>query len=113
MLEAWSSDQVKKIASELCKNTQVESRTIQRLCAIIQLDSLDSHEKALAAKEENNVVCWGSDLHPPGGRHDNDHSSFCDISLVPTQEELGFEGMPWFLCQAETKLWLRMLRSAS
>jgi hypothetical protein len=96
LVEARNSDHVKTIASELREITQVESQIVRRLCAIIQLDALDSGKtEKVAIEEYQEVVCWGSDLHPPGGRHDNDHSNYRDISLVPTQEELGFEGRPW------------------
>eukprot|EP00804_Cyclotella_cryptica_P021863 CCRYP_000836-RA/>CCRYP_000836-RA protein AED:0.40 eAED:0.12 QI:0/0/0/0.5/1/1/6/0/1669 len=95
-VEARNSSHVKIIASALREKSQVESQIVRRLCAIIQLDALDSGKfQNLASKVDEQVLCWGSDLHPPGGRHDNDHSNFRDISLVPTQEELGFEGRPW------------------
>lgn len=95
-VEARNCDYVKTIATELRKISQTESQTVRQLCTIIHLDSNDTDKsKGSSTKKPHKVVCWGSDLKPPGGRHNNDHSNYRDISLVPTQEELAFEGMPF------------------
>ena len=95
-VEARNCDHVKTIATELRKISQMESKTVHQLCTIIHLDSKHTHEtKGSATKAPHKVLCWGSDLKPPGGRHDNDHANYRDIQLVPTQEELAFDGMPF------------------
>lgn len=92
-----SSDHVKIIACEMRDSSiGLGSQIIRRLCAIIHLDPVESNQsRKTIAEKPHKVVCWGSDVEPPGGRHDNDHENFRDIALVPTQDELAYEGKPF------------------
>ena len=96
-VDARNSGHVKTIANALRETTMTDSQIIHRLCAIIRLDRVETSktEKPNKAAKAQTAVCWVSDLKPPGGRHDNDRANYRDISLIPTQEELGFEGMPF------------------
>ena len=98
ILEARSSNHVKTIAKVVREYSCVDTELVHRLCAIVQLDKKEGVASS-ATKERKSearaVACWGSDLEPPGERHDNDHSNFRDISLVPTQEELAYHGRSW------------------
>jgi len=98
IVDARSSNEVKTIAERLRTTKLCDDDLVHRLCAIVQLDKEVGATQALAAIEKDQaptVACWGSDLRPPGGRHDNDHSNFRDISLVPTQDELSYRGRSW------------------
>lgn len=98
IVDARSSNEVKTIAERLRATKICDADLVHRLCAIVQLDKEMGATQALAAIENDEVptvACWGSDLRPPGGRHDNDHSNFRDISLVPTQDELSYRGRSW------------------
>ncbi|KAL7541149.1 LOW QUALITY PROTEIN: hypothetical protein ACHAXR_010669 [Thalassiosira sp. AJA248-18] len=96
LVEARSSESVKAIAKIMRK---FDTKLSHRLCAILQLDNSQDAEKRRTKKKENkrnpDVVCWGADLDVPGERHDNDHPNFRDISLVPTKDELSFQGRSW------------------
>lgn len=96
-IEARSSSHVKTIADEIRKSSNASgSQIIRRLCSIIHLDTVKSNQsRKTTADKAPKIVCWGSDLDPPGGRHDNDHENFRDIALVPTQNELAYEGKPF------------------
>ena len=98
LLEARSSVHVKTIATKLREASKVNAHQLHRLCAVVQLDNasdIKNHQVKRKEKDVPAVACWGEDLEPPGGRHDNDHSNFRDIALVPTQEELACKGRSW------------------
>ena len=91
------SNHVKTLARALRERTDADSHDIRRLCAIIHLDRTETSEveRPNTSGKTQTAVCWVSDLKAPGGRHDNDFLNYRDIALVPTQEELSFEGMPF------------------
>jgi hypothetical protein len=99
LIEARSSEDVRTIAKRMKMSTQIDTQLSHKLCAILQI--VDTPDLKIAQKtkttrtSENTAVCWGADLEPPGGRHDNDHPNFRDISLVPTKNELAYTGRSW------------------
>jgi hypothetical protein len=99
LLEARANESVKKIAI-LFRGSQVEGAN--KLCSILMIDSPFSGGSRAAnlmtgAQPEGlRHVCWGaSDHRPPGGRHDNDHINFRDITIVPTSEEVVCSARPY------------------
>lgn len=97
LVEARCSEDVGTIAKSMKKCTQkVDMKLSHKLCAILQIvDAPDLMIAPKAKTREDMAVCWGTDLEPPGGRHDNDHPNFRDISLVPTKAELAYTGRSW------------------
>jgi hypothetical protein len=96
LVEARCSKDVRTIAKRMKTSTQIDTQLSHKLCAILQVvdtPDLKITQKTMAV--ENTAVCWGVDLEPPGGRHDNDHPNFRDISLVPTRNELEYKGRSW------------------
>ncbi|KAL7552460.1 hypothetical protein ACHAWF_015711 [Thalassiosira exigua] len=97
-VEARQSEHVKMIAGGIRDAETGDAQIVRRLCAVIQLDAAAPEEGGIEQVETEAVrtaACWGNDLIAPGERHDNDHKNYRDISLVPTQQELGFEGRSW------------------
>ncbi len=98
LVEARKSEHVKLIAGEIRDAELKDTQMVRRLCAVIQLDTAAAEggrKEQVATEAVRTAACWGSDLIVPGERHDNDHQNYRDISLVPTQQELGFEGRSW------------------
>ncbi len=97
LVEARCSENVGTIAKVMQKSTQkIDTKLSHKLCAILQIaDTPDLIIAPKAKTRDATAVCWGADLEPPGGRHDNDHPNFRDISLVPTKAELAYAGRSW------------------
>lgn len=96
LVEARCSEDVRTIAKSMKKSTQIDTKLSHKLCAILQI--VDTPDLRIAQKtktRDETAVCWGTDLESPGGRHDNDHPNFRDISLVPTKSELAYTGRSW------------------
>ena len=95
-VEARSSPEVKTIA-RLMTETSVHLPEAKRLCAVV-LKDVPQDLKVHSSNERRDatpIIPWGADLIPPGGRHDNDHLNYRDVSIVPTQEELAYQGRSW------------------
>lgn len=90
LVEARSCNNIHCLAKALKRNG---ARGAQKVCDLL----LISPEKSSVATEHesSDVACWVSDLRPPGGRHDNDHKNYRDIQIVPTQEEINSQSLPW------------------
>ncbi len=96
LVEARCSEDVGKIAKIMKKSSHIDTKLSHQLCAILQI--VDTPDLMMAPKtktRDDTAVCWGTDLEPPGDRHDNDHPNFRDISLVPTKAELAYIGRSW------------------
>jgi len=64
-------------------------------------DSSDGETRNLGQKIKHALPLDASELHldaeaRPGGRHDNDHQNFRDISIMPTADELLSKDRPFF-----------------
>lgn len=97
LVEARCSEDVATIAKSMNTSTNIDTSLSNKLCAIIQLDKPDQKVEPMNKVDADvkTAVCWGADLEPPGGRHDNDHPNYRDISLVPTKNELAYTGRSW------------------
>lgn len=97
-LEARGNEILVKIAKQFQHRHDVDSRA---LCSLVLADVEERH--GTAPSEDRNqsnmckqrIVSWVSDETPPGGRHDNDHSNFRFVRVLPTSEELRCESRPW------------------
>ena len=105
LVEARCSEEVRAIAKAMKKSNQIDVKLSHKLCAILQIvETPDLNRSSKRKASDNTAVCWGADLEPPGGRHDNDHPNFRDISLVPTKNELAYVGRSWLpLASGENK----------
>jgi hypothetical protein len=98
LVDARGSEDMKAIAKILRKKDGVDG---SRLCALLLIDTVDEKNNKLPPVSSTNdntrstTACWVTDSIPPGGRHDNDHTNFRDIELIPTHQEIVSETSPW------------------
>lgn len=98
LLEARGSETVKSIARKLDDAEDV--RNVEQLKRLLFVSADTSVMQTgivckTASMSSEAVLAWGSELKPPGERHDNDFLDFRSISLVPTTAELLCEIPPY------------------
>lgn len=98
-VQARNSPAVNSLARQLASRGDLAKSSV--LCNCLLLDEAESRKESNTTPESPmrstnpTVACWGNNRVPPGGRHDNDHRNFRDISIVPTIAELACDTSPW------------------
>ena len=105
-LEPRKCPQVIAIAKVIQQKEEVDSK---RLASVLGLDStppLTVDPVDEITEQTGRVVLgatWAARSEPPGGRHDNDHSNFRDIQIMPTAEEILSEKRPYLPLSSSMK----------
>lgn len=105
--EVRNSKAVATVARNLQKRGDVTNiETLHALLLLKEKEQLEETLERLKRNAENNsggvdAACWASDRVPPGGRHNNDHLGFRDISIVPPAEELNCDSQPYLPLQSK------------
>jgi len=95
LVEARSCNDVRFLAKALKANNVPGAGKVCDLLLINQDNPRATDQSLNVGDNRAEVACWVSDQHPPGGRHDNDHTNFRDIRIVPTQAEINSQSPPW------------------
>lgn len=94
LLEARTSTAIKSITKDLKAREDIEEADI--LGAVILLDDENQLKRSgVRIKKQRDVATWVTDTVPPGGRHDNDHYNYRNISIVPTPDEMKCQSKPY------------------
>jgi hypothetical protein len=97
-VEPRESDSVRDLAKALRERGDVDDAKF--LCSILMVDEIEEQRaqqqhQAVSTQRPRSVASWVQDMDPPGGRHDNDHLNFRNISIVPSIEELSTATKPY------------------
>jgi hypothetical protein len=97
-IEARNNQSVMEIARSLRERGDVDDARV--LCALVLVEPQRELSNTNVGVKKKGTVVWITDEIPPGGRHDNDHLNFRNITIVPTADELCCETRPWlpFAC---------------
>lgn len=102
-LEARGNEILVKIAEQFHHRHDVDSRALRSLVladaemghGAAPSDDRNQSVTSCFLEGKQRIASWVSDETPPGGRHDNDHSNFRFVRVLPTSEELRCESRPW------------------
>lgn len=95
-VEARKSERVQALGVALRDRQDVP--IAEKLCFILGTDNENDGEEAeetLPYETAHEIVAWGHELLPPGGRHNNDFANYRNVALLPTLEEMVCETPAW------------------